>query len=172
MKKTFETLDEELLPIVYTTHVRPLLEYGNAIWHPRYTSDIIKVERVQRRATKIIPTIRDKPYEDRLKKLKLYSMEYRRKRGDMIQVYKILKGIDNIEADIFFVPGNPRTRGHSKKLYKPKCKKEVRKNVFSNRIIDNWNTLTEDIVSSKTLKTFKERLDKHWEKFWYKIGIK
>ncbi len=78
VKRTFVTLDEELLPLVYKHQVRPQLEYGKAIWHPRYVADIRKVEGVQRRATKIIPELRDQPYHERLQSLNLYSMEYRR----------------------------------------------------------------------------------------------
>ncbi len=84
MKMTFDTLDKELLPIVYKHQVRPHLEYRNIIWHPRYIADMKKVEGVQRRATKLILELRDKPYQERLQSLNLYSMEYRRKRGDMI----------------------------------------------------------------------------------------
>ncbi len=80
MKRTFNTLDMELLPIVYKHQVRPHLEYGNAIWHPRYIAYMKKVEEVQCRATKVIPELRDKPYQERLQSLNLYSMEYRRKR--------------------------------------------------------------------------------------------
>ncbi len=66
VKRIFVTLDEELLPLVYKHQVRPHLEYGNAIWHPHYVAHIRKVEGVQRRATKIIPELRDKPYHERL----------------------------------------------------------------------------------------------------------
>ncbi len=59
-----------------------MIEYGNAIWHPRYIVDMKKVERVQRRAIKVILRLRDKPYQERLQSLNLYSMEYRTKRGN------------------------------------------------------------------------------------------
>ena len=170
VNKTFKTLDAELLPIVFKTQVRPILEYGNVIWHPRFKADINKVESVQRRATKLIPETREMPYEERLKKLDLYSMEYRRKRGYMIQVYKIINGIDRIDSELFFQMGPTRTRGHSKKLYKPKCEKEIRKNSFSHRVIDDWNSLTEHIVSAESVNSFKSRLDNHWKNQWYRIS--
>ncbi len=62
MKRTFDTLNKELLPIIYKHQVRPHLEYGNAIWHPQYIADMNKVEGVQHRATKVILELRDKPY--------------------------------------------------------------------------------------------------------------
>ncbi len=79
-----------------------------------------KVVGVQRRATKVIPELRDKPYQERLQSLNLYSMEYRRKRGDMIQTYKILKKVDRIDPIKFFTKTKYKgTRSHSIKLFKP-----------------------------------------------------
>ncbi len=78
-----------------------------------------KVEGVQWRATKIILELRDKPYQERLQSLNLYLMEYRRKRGDMIQAYKILKKIDRIDPSKFFTQMKYKgTRSHSMKLFK------------------------------------------------------
>ena len=133
-------------------------------------SDIKKIESVQRRATKLIPEFKDKTYEQRLKELRLFSMEYRRLRGDMIQVYKILNKIDRVEPNEFFKMCPNSTRGHSKKLFKQRCQKDVRKFAFSQRIVDNWNSLTEEIVISESLNIFKSRLDKHWQAKWYQIS--
>ncbi len=66
LKRTFDTLNKELLPVVYKHQVRLHLEYGNAIWHPRYIADMTKVEGVQRRATKVFPELSDKLYQERL----------------------------------------------------------------------------------------------------------
>ncbi len=78
------------------------------------------VEGVQCRATKVILELRDKPYKERLQSLNLYSMEYRRKRGDMIQANTILKKIDRIDPCKFFIQiKNKGTRSHSLKLFKP-----------------------------------------------------
>ena len=65
--------------------------------------------------TKLIPEFKDKTYEQRLKELRLFSMEYRRLRGDMIQVYKILNNIDRVEPGEFFKICQNNTHGHSKK---------------------------------------------------------
>ncbi len=167
VNRTFETLDEELLPIVYKTQVRPHLEYGNIIWHPRYVADIKKIESVQRRATKLIPGYENKTYKERLEKLNLYSMVYRRKRGDMIQVYKIMNNIDRVDANKFFTLGSQRTRNHGKKLFKPRCEKDIRKGSFSHRVVDDWNSLPSDVVNAVSLNAFKNRLDKHWKLYWY-----
>ncbi len=103
VKRTFDALNKELVPIVYKHQVRPHLENGNAIWHPRYIAIMKKGDGMQCRATKITLELRDKPHQQSLQSLSLYSMEYRRKRGDMIQAYNILKKIDRKDPSKFFI---------------------------------------------------------------------
>ena len=91
-------------------------------------------------------------------------LEYRRDSADLIQVYKIIHGIDKIDKDKMFTLSRYRaTCGHSLKLYKKRARLKVRANIFSNRVVDNWNSLTEDIVNAPSLNAFKSRLN--W--FWY-----
>ena len=83
VRATFTCLDETTVPRLFTTMVRPHLEYGNLIWHPRFwhprfRRDKVEVEKIQRRATKLIPRMKQLPYEDRLKVLGLPSLAYRR----------------------------------------------------------------------------------------------
>ena len=87
VKHSFAHLDAKTLPLLYKTLVRPHLEYGNALWGPFNAADRKLVERVQRRATRILPDLRHLTYEDRLKALKLPSLQYRRLRGDMILMF-------------------------------------------------------------------------------------
>ena len=70
--------------------VRPHLEYAIQFWSPNYIKDQKWLERIQRRATKLIPTLRNLSYEERLKQLDMFSLHKRRIRGDMIEVFKIL----------------------------------------------------------------------------------
>ena len=92
IKRSFEKLDEETVPLLFKYVIRPILEYGNCVWGPMYRGDQDAVERVLRRATKLIKSIRYLPYEERLKKLGVMSMYYRRIRGDMIMTYQLLTG--------------------------------------------------------------------------------
>jgi len=102
-----------------TTMVRLHLEYGNVIWYPRFRRDSIDIEKVQRRGTKPIPEISHLPYDKRLRVLKLPSLQHRRRRGDMIQTYKILNEIDRIDSAIFFeLSGASVTRCHNQKIVK------------------------------------------------------
>ena len=90
IKTVIKCKDEITIPRLFKSLVRPLLEYGNLIWCPRWKKDRIEVEKVQRRATKLIQSIKHLPYEERLRHLKLPILHHRRRRGDMIQVYKIM----------------------------------------------------------------------------------
>ena len=84
IRRSYTYLDSQSLLKLYTSLVRPTLEYANAAWTPILRRDQILLENVQRRATKLIPELRDRDYEDRLRALKLPSLYYRRARGDMI----------------------------------------------------------------------------------------
>ena len=80
-------------------------------------------ERIQRRATKMIPELRDLSYEERLKECGLTTLETRRLRGDQIEVFKILNGYENIDRNMFFsLKKECRTRGHEVKLVKDQCR--------------------------------------------------
>ena len=158
-------MDKEICVRLFTSRVRPILEYGNVIWiwNPRLIRDIDAVERVQRRATirtKTVPGISTMSYSDRLRTLRLPSLVYRRARGDMIEAYKFLHYVNEwLRRD-----PSTRTRGHSLKLEKRRCQTTMRQHCFSNRVINNWNSLPESIISAPTVNSFKSKLDQHW---WY-----
>ncbi|KAI8480560.1 hypothetical protein Bbelb_416830 [Branchiostoma belcheri] len=163
IKRTFYNLDKDTVPTLFKTMVRPHLEYGNVIWGPHYSLDQQKVEAVQRRATKLVSGLRELPYSERLKRLRLPSLGYRRRRGDMIQVFKFLTGQERVQADNFFELAGGTTRGHNFKLKVPLAKSRSRQHVFSVRVIKDWNSLPPTVVSSETVNQFKTRLDRHWE---------
>ena len=122
VKRPFCCIDMVTLPLLYKMMVRPHLEYGNLIWGPFNRADQRLIERVQRRATKLVPELKHLPYQERLKNLKLPSLYHRRRRGDMIAVYQILTGGVNMQADQFFEPAtSTTTRGHHLKLRKPQA---------------------------------------------------
>ena len=101
-------------------------------------------------------------YKERLVEIGLPTLEYRRERTDVIQVYKLLNKIDVTSYDLLKVREATVTRGHNLKLFKPRSRTSVRKNAFSHRVIDNWNSLTTEVVQAPTLNAFKSRLNNHW----------
>ena len=124
------------------------------------------IENIQRRATKLIPGLSDLSYEDRLRRLKLPSLSYRRSRGDLIEVYKIMSGKYDPEISNIFQhqeQENRNTRGHKHKLFKPRGKLNISKNSFCIRVVNMWNSLSENAVTANTLLTFERRLDRYWE---------
>jgi ribonuclease P/MRP protein subunit RPP40 len=121
IKRSFCYLSKDVLLKLYKSLVRPHLEYCVQAWRPYLKKDIELIEGVQRRATKLIKSLKDETYENRLKKLHLTSMETRRLRGDLIEVFKMFKGMDNLDVHKFFQLTNAPTRGHSLKLVKHGC---------------------------------------------------
>jgi len=121
------------------------------------------MERVQRRATKMITECKNLNYESRLNKVNLIHLEKRRERGDLIQVYKLIKGFDKIDYRQFFeLAGNFRTRGHKLRIVKVRCRLDIRSKFFSQRVVNGWNELPANVVEAETVNSFKNRLDDHW----------
>ena len=171
IKKSYCTRDADTISTLFKAMVRPLLEYGNAIWGPHFKTDVKSIESIQRRATRMIPELRDMSYGDRLKTLKLPSLIYRRRRGDMIQMFKIMKGLVRMETQDLFTPiENSKTRGHSSRVRKGKAVITQRRSSFSQRVINDWNSLPADVIDAPTLNAFKNRLDEHWENNMYETG--
>ena len=102
IKRSFLYLDIDSFLCLYKSLVRPHLEYGNIIWYPLFKRQSAMLERVQRRATKMLIELNDLSYQDRLKRLHLPPLKARRFRGDLIQTYKIMSNIDNINFTKFF----------------------------------------------------------------------
>ena len=162
IRRLFTFLDGPTVKKVYSILVRPILEYGNVIWAPTLKRDQRILENVQRRATKLIPELKCQEYCDRLKALKLPSLCYRRARGDMIEVYKYLHGIYKVNKMPLQMDHSTVTRGHSLKLKKERVTARQRRSYFRHRVVNRWNSLTEDVVSAHTLNGFKAKLDKLW----------
>jgi ribonucleases P/MRP protein subunit RPP40 len=103
-------------------------------------------------------------YEIRLKKLDLTSLEKRRTRGDLIETFKILKGMENIHKEQFFELSDTghNLRGPNMKLAVNRSRLDTKKFFFSNRVVRHWNDLTQEIVDATSVNSFKNRLDKHW----------
>jgi hypothetical protein len=163
IKKGFDCLDKEMFMYLYPVLIRPLLEYCVQVWSPHKKRDIDLLERVQRRATKIVPALRNLPYEERLRRLNLTTLEERRVRGDMIETYKLLTGKEDINPDKFFIKA--RVRGDSdlirnKKLYKPGFNKDGRKYFLTQRVIEGWNLLGKEVVEMEKTSGFKKKYDK------------
>ena len=76
--------------VLYKMYIRPHLEYCVQVWSPHLKKDITLLEQVQRKATKLVKSVSKLSFQQRLEKLEVTTLEKRRERGDMIEVYKNL----------------------------------------------------------------------------------
>ena len=102
INRTIEYRDTGILLRLYKSLVRPHLEYCVPVWAPHYLKDKALIESIQRRFTRMIPSIRKFSYEDRLIKLGLWSLEDRRIRADLVEVYKMVYGLSSVRLSTFF----------------------------------------------------------------------
>ena len=154
--RTFTYLSQEMFLNLYKSMVRPHLEYASVIWSPLYKKDKIMLENTQRRATRLIPSLKGLSYPERLRCLGHPTLEYRRERADVVEVYKILNNTDLVNKEKLFQMATYRsTRGHPLKLFKRRARINVRANSFSLRVIDNWNMLPASVVTAPSIGSFK-----------------
>ena len=111
--------------------VHSYLKYSASLWNPYRLGIIEDLERVQRRATKLIIPIQNLPYIERLKLLELPTLKFRRLRGDMIEVFKIVNGIYDVSV-VPLLPKNldTRTRDNEFKLLYPQSRLDLSKFCF------------------------------------------
>ena len=151
-----------LMTRVYTTYVRPILEYCSYIWSPYTLYEIDAIERVQSYFTRrLLPSIH--PYNNRLARLKIDSLEERRIKIDLCMYFKILNKMIDLDSNKFFkiAPDTCVTRGHSFKLLKiSNCNNDKELYAFHNRQINCWNSLPSFVVESPSFSSFKSRMKK------------
>ena len=164
IKRNFKYLSVSCFIMLFKCMVRSHLDYCNSVWAPYRKSDIDDLEKVQRRATKIVPALSKLTYEERLKRCGLTTLKFRRIRGDMIETFKILTGkYDTSVAPHFSLSTFKKTRGNDYKINTARPHYDLRKYFFTNRVVNIWNSLPNDIVKSSTTNQFKNKLDKFWE---------
>ena len=164
MSRSFSFRDKHVWIRLYKTFVRPHLEFCVQAWSPWYVKDCELLEKVQKRAVDQVVGLRSHTYEDKLEELGLPSLKARRQRGDVIQVWKYLHGVNlggenllqRASVDHSVVTRhtmNPMNISRGESHY------EVRKNSFVLRCANLWNTLPSNIQNAETLEEFKSEYD-------------
>lgn len=159
MKSSFMSRDETIWKQIFTTYIRPHLEFAVQAWNPYHKQDILTIEKVQQRATKVAHSLKKLSYPERLTHLGLTTLEERRIRGDCIQAYKF-----QTKQDIINWSTQPIVTdalyGHRPRLirqYVPNC--DQRHYFFTNRIVNFWNELPDSVTVSNSTNTFKNNYD-------------
>ena len=161
IKRSFSKMSADVFKTLFTSHVRPVLEYGQPATYPVTKGESDSLERVQRRGTKWVTGLRSVPYDLRLKQLNLFPLSYRRRRADLIYTRRVLRGeFSDLKIFLKFNRDGP-TRGHSWKLFKPRRSRLRPTNTLSTRVINDWNRLPAEVVDAPTEASFKYLLDKH-----------
>jgi len=161
IKRNFKNVNNSTFITLYKCFVRSHIEFANSVWCPHGVGLIQDIEKVQKRATRNLHGCKGMAYKDRLIYLDLPSLNYRRLRGSMIDTYKIVSGL-YCASVAPVLPRNldTRTRGNACKLTVRRCRLDVRKFAFRNRVVNFWNLLPNNVVNSSSVNSFKNNLDK------------
>lgn len=160
--RTFSTRNRGVMLKLYKSLVRPHLDYCGPAWRPHMRTDIDRLERVQRRATRMMEGLRGMDYNERLFELGLTTLETRRVRADLIELYKLLNMAGGRTLEGFQLRRDVGgRRGHGLKLLKNRVRLDVGKYSFSNRLCQIWNGLPEGVVGAKSVNVFKGGVDRY-----------
>ena len=166
IRRSFTFLEPAFFKKLYITFVRPHLEGNNSVWAPYFRKHVRTIEQVQMRATKCVDGFGQLTYEERLRRLNLPTLAHRRKRGDMIEVFKHAKIYDKASISSSMRFRERPSRKHGYQIFRTEANDGVRgqqRNSFYFRTASTWNDLPSSVVDSKTVKGFKNNLDAHWE---------
>jgi len=170
----FKGLNKTSFLTLYNAMVRSRLDYASSVWSPWQLGQIEMIEKIQKRATKMLRECQDMTYIERLKYLNMTTLKFRRIRGDLIILFNVCsQGINNSGPTFQFVEDS-RTRGHNRRLIRPNFKINLRKYFFSCRVIPIWNSLPIEVVNAKCINEFKNKFDRlcEFEEFKYDWRLK
>ena len=177
LSRTFHYRKAECLVPLYKTFVRPKLEQAIAAWSPWAAGDREVLENVQRRMVRMISNKRGKTYEERLENIGLTTLTERRERGDMIEVFRTMKGFNMVEKEEWFKLRDPAAARATRStvsvsdegveqrdlLFKECVRLDARIYLFTVRVIQEWNAIPDSVKSQKTINSFKNHYDA-WKK--------
>ncbi|KFZ45902.1 hypothetical protein N321_12173, partial [Antrostomus carolinensis] len=140
----------EVILVLYSALVMAHLEYCVQFWSPQHKKDMDRLERVQKRVTRLIQGLQHLSYEDRPRELGLFSLA----------AFQYLKGAYKKSGEGLFIRAiNDKTSGNGFKLEEGRFRIDIRKKFFTVRVVRHWNRLPKEVVDTPSLEVFKARLD-------------
>jgi hypothetical protein len=159
ISRAFQYRDRSIFVQLYKQYVKPHLEFSVQAWSPWSAADKELLEKVQRRAVRMVSGLKSRDYEDRLRELNLTTLEERRHRADMLQMYKIVHAGDSLDKATWFRPhteaARTRLRADPLNVRPNHGRLEIRRNFFSVRAGDCWNAVPAHIKRARTAVNFK-----------------
>ena len=153
---------------LFRTYVRPHLEYCGAAWSPWTQGDKDVLENVQRRAIGMVTNFKGRTYEEKLAEAGMVTLEARRQRGDLLQAYRVLSGVDDVDPGRWFnmaqTRGDAAATRHTAGVLNVERgegwnRQDVRRNFWSQRVIEPWNGLPKEVKQAESVNVFKNGID-------------
>ena len=158
IQRNFNYIDKRAFCTLYNQRIRPHLDYGMTACPPGTVAEAKLLEAVQSKATAMVHGLKYKNSEERRKQLGLMTLEQRRERGDLIEVFKILKGHTKIDPALFWEVREARNGARLVKSLAENGRRQRHK-FFTYRVIQQWNLLPVALRRAPSLDSFKTKLD-------------
>lgn len=163
ISKNFHYRDKKVFLKLYKTYVRPHLEFSTQAWSPWLEADKKMLENIQERAVKMISGLQGTSYEEKCREVGLESLESRRKTQDLVMTFREVAkggGPRGGALELIGKEGNRTTRfsADEKNIIPRRSRLDLRKNFFTNRAADSWNSLDKETKRAPTVNSFKNRL--------------
>ena len=164
LTRNFHYRDRNIFKKLYIQYVRPHVEFAAPAWSPWLREDIEIIEKVQRKAVGMISGLTGKSYEEKCEELGIDTLETRRKKQDLYEAFKIVKGPETINAEKLLQKQQTRigamTRNHADpwnlNIQRPRL--DIRKYSYTGRTSEAWNKLPAELKAAGTLKSFKNAI--------------
>ena len=176
ISRSFHYRTKETIVPLFKSLVRPKLEFAAAAWNPWLEKDIECLEKIQKRLIRLLSNVKGLTYEEKLKDAGLMTLKDRRERGDVIETFKTLNGINNVDKSAWFeIPeqeqNRPGTRSHTTirvdgedevrvSLLREHARTDIRKNSFRLRAARAWSEIPDNVRNVKTTNAFKNAYDR------------
>ena len=183
ISRAFHYRNKEVFGKLIKMFVRPQLEYAASVWAPWTEANCELLEGVQRRAIRMMSNVKGRNYEEKLKDAGFMLLKERRLRGDMIETYKVMKGISQVNIEDWFqmvgeerrptrqnalIGENGNVEWQEYVIQGERYRLEIRKNFFNVRVTKVWNSLPTNVKNASNVNAFKNRIDTYMKN--HKLG--